>query len=249
MKERTRSIVFWIIGILTMVIIYVAVYLCFKGNTGFPPGAGLEKSDWLSFCGDFLGFSSSTLMAVVVFRQDKKINSLLKIEYDPILVFRVLEFKWIDATACGTSFSRYNSMMLDGHPMLCEQFVFEPTASSEGLAVERCTFQFCFSLANHGKLPVRSLVVDRITFDQDICIYEKDVDSKAIELGRIQPDGIRYLCVKLNGFPRTRNSAVYKLRIEYTVNVTDDLVRHGDFEFLINGDESTVFDGMDYLHN
>lgn len=247
MKDRFRGIMFWIIGIFSMVFVYCLVYLCFRGNIGFSVGVGLEKSDWLSFCGDFLGFASSTLMAIVVFRQDKKINSLMKIEYDPILVFRVLDFKWLDAASVGTIFSRYNSLILGGQVLLCEQFVFEPINPPRELNIDCGTFQFCFSIANHGKLPVQSVVINKITFGNDICLYEKDVDSKLVELGKMQPGGIRYLCIKLNRFLRPRNSSVYKVRIDYTVNVTDDLIRSANFEFLVTGDETTVFDGMDYL--
>lgn len=247
MKDRFRDIVFWIIGVVSMAILYFLVYLCFKGNKGFPAGIGLEKSDWLSFFGDFLCFASSTLMAIVVFRQDKKINCLLKTEYEPILAFRALDFKWLDPAPVGRSFSRYNAMVLDGQMLLCEQFVFDPIGSREGMNIGWCTFQFCFSIANHSKLPVKSVTINKITFGNDICLYEEDIDSKLVELGKMQPGGVRYLCIKLNKFMRPRDQSVYKLRIDYTVDVTDDIVRSADFDFLITGEETTMFDGTDYL--
>lgn len=62
----------WIIGILLLLlflIIYVLIYLCFKGNGFLYVGIDLEKKDWLSFFGSYLSFAGTILVSIIAIFQ------------------------------------------------------------------------------------------------------------------------------------------------------------------------------------
>ena len=50
--------------IAALIIAYVIIYLCFKGNGILTAGINLEKHDWLSFLGTYLSFAGRRTVKV-----------------------------------------------------------------------------------------------------------------------------------------------------------------------------------------
>lgn len=63
-KKYRRYIIYIV---LFLALLYLIIWLLFTIDGILPLGKGLDKSDWLSFVGNFLGFSGAFLLGVVVF--------------------------------------------------------------------------------------------------------------------------------------------------------------------------------------
>lgn len=232
--------------VLATIILYLLVYLCFRGNVGFPVGANLTKGDWLSFFGNYLCFASSTLLAIVVFQQDRKINDLLSSEYDPVLVIKVVEYERLLGDEADRVNSRFIVIEKGNQKMLFEQFIFEPEKISGPNECVSKPFRFYFLIHNKGKLPIHSLTINRIELDGGLCLYAKDIDENQVEIKTIQASGVKNVCIRLDEFPRIEDELVHTLRIYYTVSVAKNVVFDAEYEVIYTGDESTLFDGIDY---
>lgn len=57
--------------ILFALICYISIYFCFCGKGFIPPGNELNKSDWLSFVGDFLSFIGTVAVSWAALWQTK----------------------------------------------------------------------------------------------------------------------------------------------------------------------------------
>ena len=55
--------------IAALIIAYVIIYLCFKGNGILTAGINLEKHDWLSFLGTYLSFAGSLIVSIIAIFQ------------------------------------------------------------------------------------------------------------------------------------------------------------------------------------
>lgn len=78
--------------IFVLLIIYIATWMFFVSDGCIPTGINLDKKDWLSFWGEFLGFAGTALLGYVALLQTKRadeINERLikleKSEYMPAL--------------------------------------------------------------------------------------------------------------------------------------------------------------------
>lgn len=65
-----------ILGVLILVLL--SSYLWFVMPNFFPPGKGLNESDWLSFWGSFLSFSGTVVLGIVAWKQTIKANDIAK---------------------------------------------------------------------------------------------------------------------------------------------------------------------------
>lgn len=236
----------WILIALVIVIIYPLTYLCFKGDVGFPPGNGLEKSHWLGFLGDYLGFASSTFLAIVVFLQEHKINQLILAEYDPIVAFSILDFFRVE------TLEEVQYMRLDktSSPLFL-QFIFEPVMRHNITVQENKAMRFYLNISNAGKLSIKEFKIKRIVIDTlyGECVYERDIDRKYLEIKNIQPqNGCVDICICLKNFPVFKDDGIHKVRVDYTV--ANDKVHWPDKEyvFLITADETSLYDGREYRH-
>lgn len=52
-----------------LIIAYIVIYLCFKGNGIFSTGIDLEKRDWLSFLGAYLSFGGTIIVSTIAIFQ------------------------------------------------------------------------------------------------------------------------------------------------------------------------------------
>ena len=59
----------YVIALSVLVVAYIVIYLCFKGNGYFSAGLGLEKKDWLSFLGAYLSFAGTVIVSLVALFQ------------------------------------------------------------------------------------------------------------------------------------------------------------------------------------
>lgn len=241
-KER----LFWGGLFLATIAVYIIIYICFKGSRGFLPGIGLGKSDWLSFLGDYLGFASSTLLAIAVFKQDRKINGLLSSEYEPLVIFSVLEYERLWNTSGEKGNSRFIVIQKNLHKLLFEQFVFDPESSIVVSENIESPFRFYFSIENKGKLPIHALTINKIDLDDDLCVYKKDIDTKNLVINSIQPNSVKNVCIKLNKFPHANDETVHTLQVHYSVSISEGIIYNRNYELLFTGDETTLFDGIDY---
>lgn len=57
--------------IIILIIGYILVYLIFKGSGFLPVGEGLQKSDWLSFCAEYLSFAGTVAVSALALLQGK----------------------------------------------------------------------------------------------------------------------------------------------------------------------------------
>lgn len=71
-----------IISSFVLIIIYICVYLAFKGNGFFSVGIDLEKKDWLAFFGAYLAFAGTIVVSVVATLQAKYFAELEKDKAD-----------------------------------------------------------------------------------------------------------------------------------------------------------------------
>ncbi len=242
MKKHNNQYLFLVLLLFLAIAAYFIIYLCFGGDYGFSPGNGLNKSDWLSFFGSYLGFASSTLLAIAVFKQDQKINALVSKEYDPIVIFRVVEFERVHNHETN---SRYVVINSDKRKLFFEQFIFDPKHSSDNSDMCKSPFRIYLSVESKGKLPLRDLTITEIKLDDSLCAYEKDIDNKQLVVNEIQPNGIRNICLKFNEFPHVQDSDVHTLHINYSVHISDSFVYTSQCLLRITGDESTIIDGIE----
>lgn len=60
-----------VISCVVLIIGYIVIYFCFRGNGGFPAGLFLEKKDWLSFLGAYLSFSGTAIVSLIALFQSR----------------------------------------------------------------------------------------------------------------------------------------------------------------------------------
>lgn len=70
-KNSVGKINYKHIGLVLLIIIvfYVLIYLCFKGEGFIPAGSNLTKGDWLAFFGTYLSFVGATLVSGIALVQ------------------------------------------------------------------------------------------------------------------------------------------------------------------------------------
>jgi hypothetical protein len=60
----------WFIGAgIALILIYVIIYLCFRGNGFLSTGIDLEKKDWLAFLGAYLSFGGTVVVSAIAILQ------------------------------------------------------------------------------------------------------------------------------------------------------------------------------------
>lgn len=246
MRRKKQRWMFWTLLVLATIILYLLVYLCFRGNVGFPVGTNLTKGDWLSFFGNYLCFASSTLLAIVVFQQDRKINDLLSSEYDPVLVIKVVEYERLFDDEVNRVNSRFIVIEKEKQKLLFEQFIFDPETISNNDECMSKPFRLYLIIHNKGKLPIHSLTINRIELDGGSCLYTKDIDEKQVEVKTIQASGVKNVCIRLDKFPKIEDEQVHTLRIYYSVSLSKNIMFDAEYEVIYTGDESTLYDGVDY---
>ena len=75
----------WIVALTVILIIgYVVIYLCFKGEGFIYVGDDLEKKDWLSFLGAYLSFAGTVIVSLIALFQSRFFveNDKAKLLYD-----------------------------------------------------------------------------------------------------------------------------------------------------------------------
>ena len=82
-KPKSKKTTFWskykthiIVLVAASVIVYILIYLVFRGNGIFPVGANLEKSDWLSFLGAYLSFIGTVIVSMIAIFQSRYYSEL-----------------------------------------------------------------------------------------------------------------------------------------------------------------------------
>lgn len=118
-KRRTQAkkaqISFWekyklhfFIAILSSFILYILIYLFFKGNGIISTGKDLSKSDWLSFLGSYLSFVGTVIVSLIAILQthyyvvtdEKKKRDERKRQIQPIFSIKIVGIdEPIDGTA------------------------------------------------------------------------------------------------------------------------------------------------------
>ena len=86
---HVRYLIWFVFG---LIFLSEIIYGAFFYQIGPPPGENLNQADWLSFLGNYLGFSGSLIMAFLVYKQDRKINQLLLLDYQPAFRGEVLSY-------------------------------------------------------------------------------------------------------------------------------------------------------------
>lgn len=246
MSKKMPTILLMMLLLILAITLFRLIYIYFQLDLSLPPEPELSKSDWLEFLGSYLGFASSTLFAIAVFCQDQKINTLISDEYNPILKLKVADFERLDEAAKNNS-SRYIILEREQRKLLFEQFIYDPIKIKPEYGDDYVPFRFYITINSQGKLPVHSLSITKIIMDDNICVYEKDIEKKQLITDEIQPDGVFNLCLKLNSFPQLHGNDVHILYIYYNVKITRNAIYKSCFKLLLTGDEKTVYDGFDYI--
>lgn len=96
-KNKDATILLITLALAGLIEAYLLIHLFFCYQLGFPASVlqddmkdlSLTASDWLSFLSGYLGFAGSLIMAVLVYRQSKKIDALTISEYSTSLRFKI----------------------------------------------------------------------------------------------------------------------------------------------------------------
>ena len=67
-QNKIKFIIFSIV-VIAVVLLYVVIYLVFKGDGFFSAGKDLAKSDWLSFLGAYISFVGTVLVSLIALFQ------------------------------------------------------------------------------------------------------------------------------------------------------------------------------------
>ena len=112
----------FIVSPIILILIYVFVYLAFKGNGFIPAGIDLEKKDWLAFLGAYLAFAGTVVVSIVATLQTKhfaeiekeKMKQTRKKELQPIFS---ISMEGINQQVAGTAevFNLYDSSTYPKH--------------------------------------------------------------------------------------------------------------------------------------
>lgn len=246
MKKRVADILFLAVLCLLLVALFNLIYQFFRVDWGALLDEKLTKGDWLAFVGSYLGFAGSTLLAIAVFRQDQKINALVSAEYDPILFFHVIKFERLSDEIEG-DIPKYVPYSVADSEKWFEQFVYDPIRSSSKQNVKETAFRIYLTIESKGKLPIDALSINKIELDDDKCVYKKDIEKKQLVAEMVQPNGIQYICMMLNQFPRSNDFEVHTLCIHYSANIFGKVHYKSYLKLLLTGNEKTLYDGINYL--
>ena len=168
-KERThgntgffKEFGWWFVALIGgLIVAYVIVYVCFRGNGFLSAGNGLEKRDWLSFLGAYFCFAGTLIISLFaslqsrffVERDNKRIAVERKLTIQPILSVRISA---IDSMVIGTA----------------EVFNFNKPATfpqhrNATIAIE-----------NAGQFPICNVIV----FDKYVCQMLKPSEKTEIQV-------------------------------------------------------------------
>lgn len=247
LKKKWTDYLLLLLLLLSIIALLFLICRYFQNHREVSAGIVPDQGNWLDFVGSYLGFASSTLLAVAVFLQDRKINALVSSEYDPILILRVVSFERKNENPLDKNF-RYTTLPTeDGKSkLLFKQFILQPQKHIVSLPENQTFLRLYLTIQNKGKLPIHTLFITKIVLDEEQCIYKKDIDQVYPELEKIQPDGISYISLKLGAFPQLMDDKVHTLYIHYTAKTSNHVIYKSYCKLLITGDETTLFDGMDY---
>lgn len=83
-KKRDKQIFFlknkkWLlISLIALVVVYICIYILFKGKGFISAGVNLEKKDWLAFFGAYLAFAGTIMVSIVATLQTKHFAEIEK---------------------------------------------------------------------------------------------------------------------------------------------------------------------------
>ena len=107
------------ISCVVLIIGYIVIYICFRGNGGFPAGLYLEKKDWLSFLGAYLSFAGTAIVSLIALFQSQyytklekqRISDERKKSIQPVLSVDITSLNsQVNGTAEAFSLSNYDSI-------------------------------------------------------------------------------------------------------------------------------------------
>ena len=99
----------WIVGFLGLILLgYIFIYFSFTGNGILPTGNDLDKSDWLSFFGNYLSFAGTISVALIAtlqsqFYSTKEEQQKKKERHEQIQPIFSIEIIGIDTLVDGTT--------------------------------------------------------------------------------------------------------------------------------------------------
>ena len=163
-----------------------------------------------------------------------------------MVIFSVLEYERLRNANTEKINSRFIVIQKELQKLLFEQFAFEPVSSTVVGEDVESPFRFYLTIENKGKLPIHSLTITKIELDNGLRVYEKDIDLKYLVINTIQPNGVKNVCIKLNNFPHAKDETVHTLQVNYSVSISEGIIHKTHYELLFTGDETTLFDGIDY---
>lgn len=182
MKSTPKKSLFFIqlcICFIGLVLSFELIYCAFFFEIGFPPGSMLNSSDWLSFLGSYLGFAGSLIMAVLVYKQDKKINDLTLQEYQTSFKLSIER---------SDRFVRYSRKEYEDYvirdPLGGADVYIKHDVLLSGTTMdykEKDIPYICFKLTNAGRLGVSDVVFNSISI--------KTLSSAAKELNYLFDNG------------------------------------------------------------
>ena len=150
-----------IIPLVLLIVAYVMIYLCFLGRGFLPTGEELDKKDWLSFLGAYLGLAGTLFISLIAIlqvkvysdRDEKRLIAERKKVVQPILSVNIAE---IDAGIIGTTeaFNPYDPKSFPRH---------------KNVTIE---------IENVGQFPIINVIV----FDQYLWQMLKTNEKKTIQI-------------------------------------------------------------------
>jgi len=161
-KKIIVAILALLLFLISFVIIYEIIYFAFYYQIGLPAGSELTSADWLAFLGSYLGFSSSLIMAILVYKQDKRVNELVLQEYQTSFDFQITrvgilsKYDEIKHKEYTIEDSYKKSKIYKKHDLIKENRSINYQAAR--------ILYICIELSNLGKLSATDLFLESIVF-------------------------------------------------------------------------------------
>ena len=208
-------------ALIILVLLYIAVYLCFRWNGFISVGIDLEKKDWLSFLGSYLSFGGTVVVSAIAILQshyyttiqNKRDEEERRKSVQPIFSIEIAE---INTGVSGTA------------------EVFNPS-KAETIPVHR---NFTLKIENVGAFPIRTVII----FDKYQFQLLKPNDPKSIQIAYWDSPDIKKWKSKLieitdSDYERTDIGLPKWFNINY-----DDVDGHEMYQSF----QHANFDGVDY---
>lgn len=165
MKKRKSSIFKYtkaVLGLVAFLIVtYIVIYLCFKGNGIFTAGIDLEKNDWLSFFGTYLSFAGALIVSVIAIFQSSHYTRAIKEENNEKRMKDIQPIFSIEIAGMDTGLEGYADVFSLGNPSTFPKHK-----------------NFTLRFENVGTYPIKNVIV----FDKYLCQLLKCNESKRIQV-------------------------------------------------------------------